>query len=247
MAGTDYKIYAWGPRLEAGATDKYYTCVQGISKRATERQPYVVFNDLVCSDLARTVRLPVPPSFTVTGQDGEKYHVSLDFNLAGESLPPVDPEQVLQAQHSLACGVILFDIWVATKDRHKRNIAFFEEEYKLQLFDFTHALVGPRGNRIQNVGDKPGIDGNHCLANHVQSLAPVRDWYRRIKEVPEWMIREAVPDGRTLGVEAGKTHECIDFLLQRRERLLDLIQDHPGEFPNVSGEEIESLQHEQEG
>ena len=66
---------------------------------------------LVCSNLAQALLLP--PGFVIE-HDGKPHYVSL-INLAGEDLPPADSAGIAAAQPRLACGVVLFDIWVANR------------------------------------------------------------------------------------------------------------------------------------
>jgi hypothetical protein len=47
--------------------------------------------------------LPIPPSFLIE-KEGKPHHVSLNFNLAGQSLPPVDAAAMVSAHPKLAVG-----------------------------------------------------------------------------------------------------------------------------------------------
>ena len=83
--------------------------VAGLAKGANQDQPFAVANELVCGNLAQAIRLPIPPGFIVDWE-GQPYYVSLNFNLAGEDLPPADIVNLVARKADLACGIVLFDI-----------------------------------------------------------------------------------------------------------------------------------------
>jgi hypothetical protein len=86
------------------------TCfaAQGVAKRATADHPFTVANEYVCGQLGRLLGLPIPPGFTVVA-GGTVYHVSMDFNLAGQALPPADAAALVAHDPDLASGIVVFD------------------------------------------------------------------------------------------------------------------------------------------
>jgi hypothetical protein len=89
MPATRYKIWSIGSPVGEGAMQSMHVGVAGLAKCALPAQPYAVVNELICGHLAHALLLPIPPGFIIEHED-KPYHVSLNFNLAGEDLPPVD-------------------------------------------------------------------------------------------------------------------------------------------------------------
>jgi hypothetical protein len=86
MPAAKYKVLAVGPQVAATATAPVYVTIAGVGKKALPGQPYIVANELVCSNIARALLLPCPPGALMESGD-DTYFFSLDFNLAGQSLP----------------------------------------------------------------------------------------------------------------------------------------------------------------
>jgi uncharacterized tellurite resistance protein B-like protein len=235
MPATSYKVFQWGNRVGAGAMASVNVAVSGVAKTSTPELPLAVVNELICADLARAVRLPIPPSFLVHDKDAKPYHVSLNFHLSGEDLPPADAAAIATDFPELACGVILFDMWVCNSDRHASNIAYDKAMKQVTLFDHSHAFLhGQQGKTfLENLRSQPAI-GGHCLASQIMKVDGFKTWQDRISAVPEFYIREAVQ--QTVGIGTMTADLAIfatDYLLDRRKRLPELIQAHRALFPKV--------------
>jgi len=92
-----------------------------VAKKATAAEPHIVGNELVCNMIARTLLLPCPPG-ALLQKNGEVYFCSLDFNTAGQGLPPFSPRAVTGALPELSWGVLLFDVLVMNGDRHASRL-----------------------------------------------------------------------------------------------------------------------------
>jgi hypothetical protein len=243
MALTKYKIWAAGGLVGDGVSQSIHVGVSGIAKAATVDFPNVIANELICAELARSVLLPVPTGFIID-HDSRPHYVSLNFNLAGEDLPPIDARAVISADSRLACGVILFDIWVANSDRHRKNIAFDATTNRIQIFDHGHALFGakPDPARFGPIDAALGI-GSHCLAAELTSLTGMLAWNDRILAIPEYYIREVVGWASEIGIPAESVQQCTDFLLRRREGLLNLLRGDRPAFPHVQPQLWDELAH----
>jgi hypothetical protein len=106
MPAAKYKVLAVGPQVAATATAPVYVTIAGVGKKALPGQPYIVANELVCSNIARALLLPCPPGALMESGD-DTYFFSLDFNLAGQSLPSVTPATIVQDFPALSCGIIV--------------------------------------------------------------------------------------------------------------------------------------------
>ena len=231
MPATQYKIWAIGAPVGEGATQSFHVGVAGIAKGSTVTLPYTVSNELISNLLARSIFLPTPPGFIID-HNNEAHYVSLNFNLAGQDLPPVDPVALVAAHPQLACGIVLFDMWIVNGDRHRKNIAFDTVSNKVEIFDHSHAFFQGGQNHLVAAVDQLGI-GGHCLANRLPSLDGMVEWSERMRAIPEFYIREAIADAVDLGLPTNQQDFCTAFLLTRRERLLRLVRDNQAAFPLV--------------
>jgi hypothetical protein len=233
MPSSRYKVWQWADPVGEGATRPIHVAVAAIAKTAVEGDPHVVANELLCNTLARAVLLPSPPGFVVD-RDGVPYYVSLNFNLSGQALPDADCELLAVRHPWLAWGITLFDVWVLNGERHERSIAFDTIADQVQVFDHDWAfMVGdePRA-RLERLRDSAGI-GRHCLAAELRDLTGLREWFDRIVSVPEFYIRSAVHEAATVGLASADVDFCIEFLLSRRNRLIELVSAERARFPRV--------------
>lgn len=236
LPATFYKVWAVGPPVGQGATGSVHVGVAGIAKAATPNLPYTVPNELVCTHLARLMMLPIPPSFLIE-KEGKPHHVSLDFNLAGQSLPPVDAAAMVAAHPKLAVGIIVFDAWVFNHDRNATNVAFDTTTNKVQIFDHSHALLhGSDENAARNHFEthKRALNiGNHCLANEIKTFDGVHEWLERMRGISKWHILHLVEQSVAVGFPRDLAPYTSELLLERRSILEDLIQNEFSRFPNA--------------
>lgn len=126
MPVTSYRII-WGGPVNQNAVDlgecPIWVSVTGIAKPPKAAHPREVVNEIVCADLARGLCLPVPAGIVAKKEaTGVSHHVSFSVSLAGEQLPPANPEAIAVDFPDLACGVVLFDLWIANADRNPTNL-----------------------------------------------------------------------------------------------------------------------------
>lgn len=194
--------------------------------------PYIVANELICNLLARAILLPTPPGFIVDNE-GVPYFTSLDFNLSGDALPPIVPSQVVAAKPNLAAAVVLFDVWIYNTDRHPNNLHFDTKTKDLEVFDHSHALLSDGEiDFLRDRKDTLGFD-YHCLSEDILDINPMKEWANRIREIPEFYIREVINSAVRVGFPEEFTEECAEMLIARRENLLQLIVDNQAFFPKV--------------
>jgi hypothetical protein len=123
LPASRYKVWAWGAPLGQGATGSVYVGMSAVAKKSTTATPHIVANELVCNMIARTLLLNYPPG-ALLEKNGDVYFCSLDFNTAGQALPPISPAVVVGALPELSWGVTLFDVLVMNGDRHAQNISY---------------------------------------------------------------------------------------------------------------------------
>lgn len=234
MAAHHYKVWTWGRPVGQGATAPVYMGVAAVAKMATNDFPFIVANEMICNHLARSLFLPCPPGVTIE-HETDQYFVSLDFNIAGGSLPPANPRAIVQFDPRLAWGVILFDLWVLNGDRHRENLSFDTATSRLTIFDHSHALLGAKGDATSNLEvrrTKISAD-NHCLAACIPTSDGAENWCRRIASVPDWFIEEVVQSASSLGLPEESVGSCIEILKDRRTRLPEILDRTRSSFPNV--------------
>lgn len=236
MPITRYKLYKPGAQVNRGVTDAYYINVTGIAK-GDKNGPNIVLNEYLCHHLALGLMLPVPVGFVIDKQS-ESHFATLDFSLTGEDLPPADIKLLLTNQSYLASGIILFDIWILNSDRSAQNLAYDTINNKVQIFDHSHALFGfgDIKDHIRKNTNNPYID-RHCLAQEIDSLDHFKYWSTRINELPEYYIKEGIENGQVLGLPSAISEECTEFLINRRQSLLELILNNKHLFPKVPAAE----------
>jgi hypothetical protein len=234
-----YEIDAWGERL-TGASSPQRCTLPGVAKRNSADAPYAVPNEFICGRLGLLIGLPVPPGAVVTTEDGTLAYVSLRFGPREEAPPPLDPREFVEDNPSIAAGVIAFDYWIGNADRHEHNLAYVRDEPKVPVtvFDHSHALLGTQaGAAVRRLGatlDEPLVSG--ILRQHITSSREFGDWAKRIGAISSELILDLCrtvvhPDGIT----AEECSVAAEFLIYRKERVLEKIQGSRRRMPNVQG------------
>jgi hypothetical protein len=185
MPASKYKVFGVGLPVGEGASNSFHVGVAAIGKKAEANQPNVVINELFCSTLARHLFLPCPPGILLEN-NGETYFCSLNFNLAGQSLPPAPVADVVALFPETSWGITLFDVLVMNPDRHGRNLSFNRQTKDIQIFDHSHAFLQSNGtpDRVMiDLKDQLAV-GGHCVKAELNTWTGFDVWTARIKDVP---------------------------------------------------------------
>ena len=196
MIPGSYRVIAFGRQVGIGVAGSYYLSISAVAKCNSASTPYCIPNELICAELGRFLGLPIPPAGIVHAPAAKPGHwfASLDFNLTGNALPPVEPTRCCAELPRLAAGLLLFDALVANCDRHRQNfsIDFLASPPAMNVFDHSHALFGFRDGqgvaRLAELRDRLGMSGP---AYRRQSSLPAG---RAANGRPFW--RMARPDRR---------------------------------------------------
>jgi hypothetical protein len=247
MPAGAYRIAAVGAQLGMGAADSTHLTVHAIGKGNGPNAPYCIANELICAELGRFLRLPVPPGGIVTGASHLPLYASLNFNLAGVDLPPVRPSGCVRLFPFLATGIVLFDILIANSDRHSANLSvdLSTKPAQMNVFDHSHALFGSTpgqaADRIAAFTGRLGITGGdytggnrHCLLDHLDSDKDFPAWIERIAAIPDFFFDEVCADALPFGVSKAEVAVAQDFLKERRATLPQLINDNRAEFRSIT-------------
>jgi hypothetical protein len=239
-----HRLHAVGDQTGIGVTQVRTSTVQAYVKPAIG---YVPANEVICGEIARFLRLPVPMfGLAHTGVQGHgPLFCSLSFNFSTEDLPPISPEIFARSGPELSAGILAFDALVANTDRHPRNLAMDARPGSAPQFivyDHSHALFGPKFGRgiarLTELRDRLALNldgktgGNsHCLAAHITDATLFLRWFDRIRALPGWWIDDVVRgaiDISPLEIEA-----AIDFLNHRAQNIQLLFRNHARQFPRL--------------
>lgn len=204
-------------------------------REATPQDPFLVVNETICNSLARQLLLPCPPG-AMLEKNGEAYFFSLNFNLAGQALPPAEPVTIASSFPRLSWGIILFDCLVMNIDRHAKNIAHDTSTNKVQIFDHGHAFLHAGNLDISNtLSSSEGrlCIGGHCLAAQISEIDGRDIWLNRIQNIPDFFIEGIVEDATDVGLPQDKKNECIDFLKKRRSEIGTIVDTNINAFPKL--------------
>jgi hypothetical protein len=178
--------------------------------------------------------LPCPPG-ALMQKDVDTYFFSLDFNIAGETLPPASASALVAKNPRLAWGIIVFDAFVTNGDRHPGNIAHDTGTDKIQIFDHSHAFVGPGGDIDQTLTARRNdlAIGCHCLAAEINTIDGRDDWINKVELVPNYFIEGLIVAACDCGIPPDKKDLLITFVKHRRDSLKTLFDASMNRFPKV--------------
>jgi len=167
--------------------------------------------------------------------ENSTYFFSLDFNLAGQALPPVSPLLIVQSFTDLAWGIIVFDALVMNGDRHNHNIAHDATTNRVQIFDHSHAYLTPGGDIDQTLAARTAnlALGAHCLAQEINTTIGLSPWIEKVKQIPDYFIEGLVEAGCGCGIPPDRKDLLVSFMKDRRDNLGSLFSANMANFPKV--------------
>ena len=223
--------------------------LSAVAKGNTPGSPFCLYNELICGTIGRVLGLPVPPGGVIQaadGPDGIRY-ASMDFNLAGNALPPVDAEKCGRELAEFCTALVLFDVLIANTDRHRQNLSvdFGKTPPSRNVFDHSHALLGPFPEataipRLAEIRDELAITGKppaggqrHCLLDQISSDQHFDKWLRRVEGLPAFVVEDACDDAQVLGLSVAARSAVSTFLMYRRDHIRDMVEASRAEFTAV--------------
>jgi hypothetical protein len=175
------------------------------------------------------------------GHDPEHWFASLNFNLSGSALPPVDPGTVVAELPFESAGLLLFDILIANIDRHRTNLSLDLSSPPakiLSIFDHGHALFGHvHGQGIARLtAQRDNLSvGNHCILSAVRNDDHFGEWISRINALPNYLIDLVCDATVPLGmITTAEATAAKDFLKHRRTEIEAIIRANKSEFVAIS-------------
>jgi len=86
-----YSVHSAGDPIGHGAADTRRVLLPAVAKHNGGRgAAYTIVNEFICGELARFLRLPVPPLALAAHADGTACVAALDFNPSRHPIPPAD-------------------------------------------------------------------------------------------------------------------------------------------------------------
>lgn len=251
MPAALYRIESLGRHLGIGVAGSRYVYLSAVAKENGPNAPYCIPNELICGELGRFLRLPVPPVGIVSQMGGSPMVASLDFNLTGNSLPPVNVNQCMRMLPTLSAGLLLFDIWIANCDRHEANFSIDTGTTppQMSLFDHSHALFGYAAGqgeaRLTALRDRLGISWTtngpvdsgqhrHCMLDAIPADTDFPGWLARIESTPDFYIDDVCRDAMPYGVTLAENQAAASFLKHRRDNLRNILATHRAEFTAIT-------------
>lgn len=209
--------------------------------------PYLVAQEYICAELAKHIRLPLPPHFVGRDKRRNLVFCSLNVTIGGGSAPPLDqPRLAVANEPDLCTGLILFDIWMMNTDRKPDNVSYMPNRVpqKLGIIDHSHTLFfysdwsARFKNKLAIEGTSAPHANRHILLDYLNTTTYISKWLNRIKSVPSEYIKEVVTDTVELGLPDFVARQAIDFLKDRRDGLEALIASNQNEFTGIADWEL---------
>jgi hypothetical protein len=242
-----YRITLLGLPLGSGVSESQIVSIPGVAKKNCPAAPYCVANEWVCGEIGRFLGLSVPPAGVFYPPKGnDLLFASLDFNLTGGTLPPVNATKCAVVLPEESAGLLLFDILIANSDRHGRNFSvdYSSKPPKMNVFDHGHAMFGKDSGegaaRLARLRDRLAISagsrtaGNrHCLLDQVDTDVHFGRRIERIRQIPNYVIEDLCSELPGLGCTKPEAVAAEDFLKHRREKLSQIVEENKSQFSGI--------------
>lgn len=219
---------------------------EGVGKQRSADNPYLFANEWIAGCIAQFLRLPIPP-FTLMSKCSKRTAMFCSYSFQGDSTPSdVDPVTLIKLHPFICAGITVFDIFVANPDRHGGNLKVDNKAKPKDFFIFDHerALfyiyanegiqrLNDRANRLGITDGADSADEWHCLMEHLESLADIAEWVRRVESIPDWFIEATCEEVWKHGITRAETNAVIAFLKDRQSRISTLISENKGRFIGI--------------
>lgn len=206
--------------------------------------PYVAANELITVQLASILNLPVL-DFRVIEHEGNLFFGS-DWMQRTTFHPAITADLFDRALNKARCyDIVAFDYWVFNTDRHHENLLVRKDPARgnqefILLNDHSHCLVQPGeipDHLITHYDAAPPVRLDF-VRDAITSAADLRGAISLIEGVPNSAISRIVKSTPTTLVNNAEKDMIHDFLIHRRENLLDLFSRSRTVFHRLKGDRI---------
>ena len=238
-----YKALHFGASVGVGVSGAVYLGISAIGKANTTTNPYIIANELLSAEIGRYLRLPIPPCCIVSSPPNPDHFASMDFNVAGGSLPPIIPGSFCSSFKDQIGKIVIFDAYIANSDRHQGNLSADYTVPRFNIYDHSHVLFSgttPYGvQRLQSARNSLVINGSlggnkHCLLDLVDDEHQLVEAISKINSIPDWFLDDIIDEASQYGLSAIEKAEVNSFLKHRRTELSSLVSTAKGSFPGIS-------------
>jgi hypothetical protein len=234
-------------RVPAGGSGARFFAINGVQhvckSRTASNGVWVCYNEFFAARAGEGVGLPIPP-FQVVSFRGGSPQPEMWF-CSRRIQPGQNPDSLSYTRLSnpeILGILVVFDLWICNTDRSNTNL-YVEKRpdgnEKLFLIDHGHSLLtngdlnALRSDQFRNA--RRTIGGCPDLAGAITNANELAHGLRALNALPEREIRawaeesphEWIPDP---GLIAG----LIEFLLERREGMQNLLESSLHLFPNMT-------------
>ena len=229
----------WGTPVGVGASQSIHIHLAAIAKGNLPQAQFCVANEIVAAEIGRRLRLPIPPCCVVVDANGKPNFCSLNFNLTGNSLPPIIPVNFAATFPDALADILVFDSYICNTDRHVQNLTMDPgPPPRYNLFDHSHALLGGSGvmgtGRLTAMQNSLAIAGNHCLIQQIKEDRSFGRMLERIESLEEYFLTDLVGSMADYGLNAQEVNNLTDFLVNRKSMIRDLIKNTKTAFPGIN-------------
>ena len=236
--------------------DKRRFSVEFLGKCGNPDFPYTVANEVVASQLGIFLGLNVPTCLAHSIQNKTYVLIQLvNRDPRMQDPPPVTSKalaEYVESHSDEVHGAIVFDLFIANNDR-----AFGPQRRNLLIDDAGRLLLYDQGNACfyrqrPTAGIVAGVDRLTAVERDLSALFDmdhkgnyyrqlltdwvlVEKWSERIRAVPNFAIESAVARvPRTADCPSTEeTERLTDFLVERKDYLLDHIRQWKACFPGL--------------
>lgn len=146
----------------------------------------------------------------------------------------------------LCTGIVVFDVLIANCDRHGGNIKVDNPDKPTAVYIFDHEralfyIYQKEGiKRLDSRKDRLGVtDGSdsrdewHCLVELLDSVESLIFWIQRVAEIPNQFIKSICEEMWKFQITRAECDAVQNFLIERKDRIAELILKHKDRFPKV--------------
>lgn len=208
--------------------------MEAILKFDSDEAPNCVYNEIVASNLAHVLQIPIAAGIlTITG-DGFSF-ASLALASPGIALPDIGKTQIAKVAATYrdeVAELVAFDVLIGNWDRGFNIKATLDTPHIriFRGFDHSHAILGCKrtdGESIAALHQGDAIVSHHPFFGRVDPQLALKH-AKRISELPSEYIHRCARFGKAFrSVSEDKQSELARALIKRRKILPHILEKHP--------------------
>ena len=233
------------PPKDSGLNTSYWLHHRSLA-RATDKNPYLLINEWICSNIGWYLRLPIPPFALMRKGGSARFFASLDYGKPESQPEDMDPASLAREMAYEATGVVVFDALIANPDRHEQNIQVdnAQKPTRIEVFDHDTALLGHNKNhgvyRLRNIGDRLGYskglqdyDNFHHVAKSLTTAEHFWPWCSRVSAIPHSFITSICDEATSFGALKEEATMAAEFLRYRSQDIWKIIGKNKRFFKSI--------------